>query len=222
MIVAFSGVKFAGKDSAAEGLMRTCGFKRIGLADRLKTICSVIFEINRQDMDDPFKKEKPFELPIVLTDTHLNTLFKILTEDGFNVTEFHIEQINSQFRDKKLSTIRDALQVVGTDICRNFIKDDIWLSYVKKNIENDYGNIVITDARFQNERDFLRGLGAVLVLVNRPGFESKDGHISENQLGEESDYDVIINNVSTITALQSEICMWYTVVKDAIASNRKR
>lgn len=222
MIVAFSGAKFAGKDSAAEGLMRTCGFKRIGLADRLKTICSIVFELNRQDMDDPFKKETPFETPIVISENQLNTLFKILIEDGINVTESHINEINSQFRSKKLSTIRDALQVVGTDICRNFIKDDIWLSYVKKNVEEDYGNIVITDARFKNERDFLRQLGAVLILVNRPGFESKDNHISENQLGDHSDYDVVINNVSTITALQSEICMWYTVMKDAIASNRKR
>ena len=222
MIVAFSGAKFAGKDSAAEGLLRTCGFKRIGLADRLKTICSIVFEIDRSDMDNPLKKEKAFDLPVKLTENNLSTLFKILTEDGFNVTESNIHEINSKFRNKNLSTIRDVLQIVGTDICRNFIKDDIWLSYVKKNIEQDYGNIVITDARFQNERDFLRQLGAVLVLVKRPGFEPKDTHISENQLGNESDYDVIVNNVGTITALQSETCMWYTVMKDAIASNRKR
>jgi hypothetical protein len=221
MIIAFSGAKFAGKDSAANGLIRSFGFKRIGLADKLKTICSTIFELKREDMDDPFKKEEPFSSPLQITEEHLNTLFKILTQDGFDVTDENIIDISSQFRNKKLSSIRNVLQVIGTDICRNFIKDDIWLSYVKKDIAEQNVNVVITDARFENERKFLKELGATLILVKRPGFEPKDSHASENQLGNDFDYDVVVNNVSTIGTLQSEICMWYTVMKDAIPSNRR-
>jgi hypothetical protein len=117
------------------------------------------------------------------------------------------------------------LQTVGTDVCRNFIQDDIWLSYIKYNISNDYVNTVITDARFKNERDYLKQLGAVLILVKRDTSNTVSDaelHISENQLGLDEDYDVIVHNNDSLVSLQSDIAMWYTLRKNAITSNIKR
>jgi hypothetical protein len=221
MIVAFSGVKFSGKDTAAEGLIRVHKFQRLGLADKLKDICSDVFNIPREHMDDPFMKEVPFTVAISIGPVHIDTLLRTLKRDGYDF-EFYdtYTLLCKNFMGTSLTTIRDVLQTVGTDICRNHIQDDIWLDYVKKNILTHDGDLVITDARFQNEREFLKKLGAVLVLIVRPGYENKSTHISENQLGDPSDYDVVAVNDSTVTALQSDIAMWYTVMKDAIKSSK--
>lgn len=222
MIIAFSGVKFAGKDTAAEGLIRHYEFKRIGLADKLKDICSEVFGVSRIDMDNPSKKESPFELEIKVTEENMDRLLRRLLEDGF---EFDREKVLADackiFNGKILTSIRDMLQTVGTDLCRNFIKDDIWLEYIKKQIDPK-SNIVITDARFKNERDYLKNLGAALILIKRPGYESKSAHISENQLGEESDYDAIVLNNGTAYALQSSVCMWYSLKYNELLSNLRK
>lgn len=223
MIVAFSGVKFSGKDTTAEGLIRFHKFKRIGLADKLKDICSEVFDIPRQDMDNPALKEFPFPKPVKLSVEHLDSLLRTLQRDGYDFEFDSIFQLLcTNFMGKILTSIRDILQVIGTDICRTHIKDDIWLQYVKQTILTYDGNLVITDARFENERKFLKELGAVLVLVIRPGYENKSTHISENQLGNPEDYDVIVRNDTTPIAVQSGIATWYTVMKDAIKSSKFR
>ena len=210
MILAFSGVKFAGKDTAVEGLISRYGFKRIALADKLKDICSEVFNIPRQHMDDPTMKEAPFTLAISIGAVHIDNLLGTLARDGYNF-EFYstYELLCKNFMGKILTTIREVLQVIGTDICRTYIKDDIWLEYIKNEILPNT-KYVITDARFENERNYLKQIGAVLILVKRPGFESKSNHISENQLGKDSDYDMIAINDTTPHALQSGVCMWYT------------
>jgi hypothetical protein len=212
MIIAFSGVKFAGKDTAAEVLIRSYGFKRIGLADKLKDICSDVFNVPRQHMDDPTMKEAPFTIPVSISSIHVDTLLRTLARDGY-AFEFYstYEILCENFMGKILTSIRDMLQTVGTDICRTFIQDDIWLSYVKTAVKIREVPIVITDARFKNERDYLKSLGAVLVLVKRSGLSNVSSHISENQLGEDSDYDVIVNNSTTVSAMQSDLSMWYTI-----------
>jgi hypothetical protein len=219
VIIAFSGTKFAGKDTVAEALIRSHGFKRLGLADKLKDICSEVFQISRKDMDDSVMKEKPFDVQMQITPIHIRDLLKILLRDGFN---FDFDETYSlickDFMGKNLTSIRDMLQTVGTDMCRNYVKDDIWLQYVKHTIVTHQGNLVITDARFKNEREFLADLGAVMILIIRPGYENKSTHISENQLGSPDEYDVVVTNDRTITAVQSDIAMWYTVMKDAINS----
>lgn len=213
MIIAFSGLKFAGKDTAAEILIKRHGFKRIGLADKLKDICSEVFNIPRVNMDDPVKKEYPFKKEVTISIENIDELLRRVQRDGF---EFNYEEIFGRvcknFHGKNLTSIRDMLQTVGTDICRVFIKDSIWLEYIKKELSLSF-NIVITDARFKNERDYLKSLGAVLILIKRPSLQNQSTHISENQLGEDKDYDVIVTNDSTPYVLQSSINMWYSLKK---------
>lgn len=209
MIVAFSGSRGSGKDSTAQGLINRQGFKRIGLADKLKDICSSITGIPREDMDNPSLKEKLFDSPFVMEAPHLYKLIDILENDGFSIQEWGIPELFIRFTHEKFVSIRDILQRVGTDICRAYFADDIWLKYLGKQLSNPGQNIVVTDARFKNERDYLKSLGAILVLVKREGLNNKDSHVSENQLGEESDYDVIVHNNVPLIELQASISMWY-------------
>lgn len=213
MIIAFSGAKFVGKDTTAEGLIARHGFKRIALADKLKDICSTTFGVPRKDMDDPSKKEVPFESVVTINADHVKHLLGIIREDGF-IFDFaeKCDLVCKDFVGVSLTSIRNMLQVVGTDMCRVHIQDDIWLGYIKKMIDVDH-NYVITDARFKNERAYLKQIGATLILVKRPGYAPSNSHISENELGEDADYDVVINNDNNITSVQSGISMWYTLVK---------
>ena len=50
MLISFSGQKCSGKDTAAEALISRHGFKRIGLADKLKEIMSRVTGIPLEDM----------------------------------------------------------------------------------------------------------------------------------------------------------------------------
>lgn len=220
MIIAFSGRKFSGKDTAAEGLIDRQGFVRIGLADKLKDICAKVFEIYRPDMDNPNLKEKQFSTPIAIRSSHIHDLLDQLETDGFVITENMWRSICKDFIGKKLFSIRECLQIIGTDVCRNYICDDIWLQYVGKFLDRENKDVVITDARYRNEREFLKNRGAILILIKRKMADNSilntDLHISENQLGEEQEYDVVINNNSTITELQSSISMWWTLKKDGL------
>jgi hypothetical protein len=209
MLISFSGEKFAGKDSAAEALISRHGFKRIGLADKLKEIMSRVTGIPLEDMHNPDKKEVLFEQPLKVTKGQIGVLIAILTDDGFDITKDISARLYG-FVGTSMVSIRNLLQFFGTDVMRNNVADDIWLNYASKFISGS-GNYVITDSRFANERKYLKEKGATLILVKRKGLAGGDGHISENQLGTDEDYDVVVNNNSTKTALQSDISMWYTV-----------
>lgn len=225
MIIAFSGRKFAGKDTCAEALIRRHKFKRVGLADKLKDICSIVCSLPREDMDDPSKKETIFETPFIIGSNHIKTLVDVLESDGFKVSDHSFKSMCKEFIGKNLTSIREVLQIFGTDICRNNVSDTIWLEYFQKTTKGTEGDIVVTDARFKNERDFLKSLGALLVLVKRENtseagkLNKTELHISENQLGDDMDYDVIVYNQGCVTGVQSEISMWYTIKSYAIKGN---
>jgi hypothetical protein len=213
MIIAFAGKKFAGKDTAAEVFIKKHGFVAVGLADELKDICSVSLNINRQDMDNPSLKEVPFTKPIILNDINLNNIIHTLKHRKIPVTSDQQERI-LKHQGKELTSIRNVLQYVGTEVIRTEISDNIWLElFDRKVLGSEYNNIVITDARFKNERDHLKNMGAILCYIQRKGNESSDTHKSENQLGTIDEYDIIINNDSDIASLHFDLSQWYSLRK---------
>jgi hypothetical protein len=211
MLIAFAGKKFAGKDTAAEILIKKHGFISIRLADSLKDMCSSCFVVKREDMDDPKLKESPFTKPIIINNNHVNLLLLRLKYLGIEVTEQQEEQLR-KFIGTELVSIRNLLQFVGTDMIRTHIDDNIWLKLFDKKLkELQHDNIIVTDARFKNERDHLRNMGAILCYVHRPNNESVDSHKSENELGHHSDYDVLIINDKDIATLHFDISQWYSI-----------
>ena len=104
------------------------------------------------------------------------------------------------------------MQVVGTDIIRNEIDDEIFINLLIEKTKTIQTPIVIADVRLENERNKLLELGAILGLVKRDFNRiDEDEHISENDLGDEDEYDLVIENNIDITQLRSEINMWYTL-----------
>jgi hypothetical protein len=107
-------------------------------------------------------------------------------------------------------SIRSLLQVIGTQVFRNRINEQIWINKLKSVIleaQSRSLNIVIDDARFPNERQLLRNLGFQLWFIDRPNKEvlNKEviDHASENQL--DDCYDEAITNDGTLEDLITKI-----------------
>lgn len=80
-------------------------------------------------------------------------------------------------------TKRYLYQTLGTEWGRKMIHPNIWLMIadirVIEVIDIGYEHIVIDDVRFENEADYIRERGGVIIHIERLGLVSTDEHFSE-------------------------------------------
>jgi len=110
--------------------------------------------------------------------------------------------------------IRRQLQVMGTEVGRELIRDSIWVDIVLDQIEDCWDNpvakFVITDVRFPNEVSGLRNTAFTLPgdvqlwKVKRPGVGPVNAHISDAGLPDE-EFDTIIPNTGTLEDLEARV-----------------
>ena len=88
---------------------------------------------------------------------------------------------------------------------REYVDRDAWVHAVQREAGDVDGPVVIPDVRFLNEADYVEDNGEVL-RVERPGLNSTDGHVSENEL---NDYwiapDRVIVNDGTLADLGGKV-----------------
>jgi|SRR5579872_5425097 len=179
-LIGITGRKRSGKDTIGEYLVKKCGFKRIAFADALKEACKIIFGFDNEQVYGDLKE---------------------------NVDDYWGH------------SPREILQIVGSELfrdrlpelCHN-IHNDIWIKSVERQIRNlynqGYNKFVITDARFDNEIDFIKKFNGFTWKVIRPCLMSIDNHSNTHQ-SEISidnficDYDFI--NDSTIANLYDKV-----------------
>lgn len=210
MIISLSGLKGSGKDTVADVLINKFNFKRLSLADPLKELCSSVFNLPINTFHDVALKDALFEKPIILNSEHLAQLSFDLNELGYSVNP----NLFSDFKGVALESPRHILVFIGTDLCRNLVRATIWVDILRDRLQRAESAIVVTDARFQNERDLLKSLGGIKIWVDRPEatrkFDPNSAHISEvDQLSDS--YDVTIINDRSISFLQESVCLWYTL-----------
>lgn len=85
-----------------------------------------------------------------------------------------------------LFSIRDLLQMAGTDVARS-IDDQHWVNYARNKYNEMVFNdadltFIITDVRFENELNLVYELGGMMLQVNRNGSLASN-HISDTELG---------------------------------------
>lgn len=99
------------------------------------------------------------------------------------------EKLNKFFNEKKEvkipgfnTTYREFLQLMGTDFVREMVDKNFWTEIVRqKMLKSHDGLFVIGDVRFNNECNFIKELGGVTILIERPSISKiKDSHKSEN------------------------------------------
>ncbi len=100
---------------------------------------------------------------------------------------------------------REIMQRLGVAMRREF-GEDIWINLLAlenlaSQTEHDY---VIEDTRFKNELSAIKRCEGITVKIERPGLESSDSHVSENDLNEE-EFDFVICNDKGLEELYLEV-----------------
>jgi hypothetical protein len=126
---------------------------------------------------------------------------KKIAEDifGFSKDQLYVHELKETTDAFWDITPRRFLQIMGTDMFRDHFRKDVWLKLAEKHMrDNPDKHIVIADIRFENEAQFIRDLGGVIIRINRPGQESNpdaEQHSSEAGLPDELiDYEVPNNS----------------------------
>lgn len=211
MIISFAGKARAGKDTCANVLVKKFGFTKMNLADPLKKMCSYAFDIPLNTFYDDNLKDKNFETPLKITSENVHKLITKLSEKGFEIdSEKELAFFNACVGHDVISP-RALLQFIGTDVCREIVSPDIWLKIFIDDCNTTDGHIVCADARFPNEREAIKKAKGINALVLRPNYIHENSHVSENLLGEEKDYDVLIINDRTQGLLEEDIESWWFV-----------
>lgn len=160
--IALIGKARAGKTTTANAL-KNLDYQQISFADPVKEATARMLTTFEQYILFPQGTQyvAPEQLPIVTVD-------------------------NIQ-REKSHPAIRKLLQVVGTEIGREwFGPDTIWIDMLVEKIEKMDGPLVIDDCRFPNEAEALKQQGFFLVKLQRDEIDRIDALVGEL---EEKGYD---------------------------------
>ena len=124
--------------------------------------------------------------------------------------------INGIMKNKitKKSTIRDIMQVLGTDLLRQNFNNNIHVAATLGSIKENE-KVIITDLRFPNELEAIKDRGGITIRINRPcsvcggvGYHKLDcrpsEHISETAL-DNYEFDYVIENDGTIGDLIEKV-----------------
>ncbi len=113
-------------------------------------------------------------------------------------------------------TPRIMMQKFGTEYARDMIAPDFWLWRMDQSFSKySHKNIVVDDIRFENEAQFIRERGGVIVHLNRE-FDSPtehNEHTSEQKLIP-GDGDFIVEGDSeeeTLVAVRLSVCEFYGI-----------
>jgi hypothetical protein len=150
--ISFSGAKQSGKTTGFNVIKENFnGVVELSMADRLKVVCSQVFELPLNFMHDEKLKEKELKEPIFLLDNTIEACILLFDKKpGIDYTyNEHIRpHIGMIFH-----TPRKLLQYIGTDVLRK-VDTDIHINYAANNVDKSAKVCVIPDIRFSNEFDY--------------------------------------------------------------------
>lgn len=181
----------------------------IHFADGLKDVLSIIYNIPREYFDDrKYKDELWYN---IRTGKFCEQNSRDTSLDGVTITSNDLNEffgisssLNANPNKNVYIKLRTIMQYFGTDICRGFLADDIWIRQTMTkavNITNNYDICVIADVRFSNESNAVMinnaSLYGQVIMVNRDNCV-KDDHSSETI---DIKYNYTIDNNSNIMNL---------------------
>lgn len=151
------------------------------------------------DVLDPFIEPEPGNAPL-----HLRNIVKTALDYEDHKTE------GNPIDDE----IRRLQQVLGTDIGREYIAEDIWLrtgvDAIKTALDDRHEAIVVTDVRFDNEAWAIRELGGKIIEIIRPELpeEIEDTHASESGI-DSALTDIVLRNDLDLHTLEKDARIIY-------------
>lgn len=196
-VLGINGAAGSGKDTVGEYLIRHHGWSgKHAFARNLKDMVKEIFKLSEEDVSSQEGKRRQLEEPKVFTKDRFSSVLAWMyrTHQKANTSKAQVKAVTDLIG-TKLYTPRQIIQFIGTDICRTLVPSyhvDVLGAQVSRE-----GNWVVTDVRFENEAEFVRGPceGKVikLNLLDIPD-EDMRKHISENALEHWDGFAKIIDN----------------------------
>jgi hypothetical protein len=122
-------------------------------------------------------------------------------------------------------TVRDLLQLLGTEAMRNGLHENVWVNALMSEYKPEhyligaldteltddmgvYPNWIITDTRFPNELEAAKAKNGITIKVHRPGRKSDEKqaqHASEIALDNVTDWDYVISNDGDLSDLRLKV-----------------
>lgn len=178
LIVSFSGRKSSGKSECAKYLKKK-GFIILNFADALKELLCKLLNITIFDLEI---YKNTYNIVFTLHDYEFNQL---ATELEIPYEDVHNVFLNFENPDHIYGTytIRELLQIIGTDLIRKH-KPDWHITILKNKMDLSSGNkYCIADTRFLNEKKFIESINGILFFIIRPDKNiDVSNHISEIEL----------------------------------------
>ena len=177
-LIGLTGRAGCGKDTVADFLCETHGFVQIALADPLRDGLKAMLGLTAEQLHRRDLKESP------------------------------VDWIGR--------SPRTLLQTLGTEWGRELVAPDLWLRVAERRIEQikaappilHVAGIVVSDIRYENEADWLRGLGGKVWLIKRNTRHTLNGatatHSSEQHIPTEMG-EPRIYNFGTLDDLYDQV-----------------
>ena len=128
--------------------------------------------------------------------------FVYANEDYYRLEDV-VESFGWEVAKVRFPEVRRLLQDLGVGARESFGKD-FWVKQALGQYKPT-DNIVVTDVRFQNEAEFIKGFpGAKIWRVERPGVLAVNAHPSESQM-DDWEFDEVIKNDGDLDSLKSQI-----------------
>lgn len=201
-IIAFAGRKRSGKTCLCKMLQQEENAVIITIANYLKYLCCELMSISYEELIE--EKDNGYTFDVVPDERW----FKIISKR----TDISTENIKNELQGRHITSIRELLQVIGTDVIRKY--NENW--HVQKMIEEieSYSEdklIVIDDVRFPNEKEAILNRSGEVFFIVRPNVSEVSNHASETSLKwQDFDYrHVIINDNITEDKLKLDFLIHY-------------
>lgn len=189
--VVISGKKQSGKDTLAKMISEELSRKElsskiISFADPLKKMCHIVFGI-------------PMEL-MYGSDEDKETLTTVQWDGLPRNVRNKYHPLQGHYRTGSM-TVREVLQVIGTDIFRERIYKDVWAAAPFK-AQHDEDFVLIPDCRFPNEVQYAGKHGTLVRVKRDTGVVDK--HASETALDNTPDtvFNYTYTNAGTLDDLR--------------------
>lgn len=141
MIIGFVGFIGSGKDTAADYLVNSHGFRRDSFANTLKDAVACVFGWDRTMLEGRTNEAREWREQLDLW-----------WSERLGIHEL---------------TPRWVLQQWGTEVCRKAFHDDIWIASLENKLRQTRDDIVISDVRFPNEIKAIHAAGGKVIRIKR-------------------------------------------------------
>lgn len=182
-IIGFGGRLGSGKTELAN-ICEQYGYEKLYFALPLKQLCADLLNVTIDELN--VLKRNNTTIDVTITENWVDVIHK--------ETHISFDNINDVIGGKVIHTVRELLQVIGTDVIRKYNFN--WhVDRIKSMIEVGK-KYVIDDVRFPNEKEMIEQMGGVCWYVIRPTMNNISNHISETSLNWKQFENVIVNNKS--------------------------